>query len=73
MTAPPVPANDNIPRLISLNAVVELTTLSRTHINNLRKIGAFPAAVSLGEKRVAFVRTEVEAWINARIAARPAA
>lgn len=73
MTAPPTPANDNVPRLMSLNDVVELTTLSRTHINNLRKIGSFPAAVQLGEKRVAFVRTEVLAWIESRIAARPAA
>lgn len=66
-------ANDNTPRLISLNEACTLTSLSRTTINNFRAIGAFPAAVPLGDRRIAFVRAEVLAWIEARIAARPAA
>jgi len=37
-----------------------------------RKANAFPVAVDLGEKRIAFVEEEVRAWIDARIAARPA-
>lgn len=55
------------PHLISLNEACRLTSLSRTAINRWRAMGKFPVAVPLGDKRVAFVRTEVEAWINARI------
>ena len=63
----------NIPMLISLNQACEITSLSRTMINRLRGEGRFPRAVSLGEKRIAFPREEVAAWIAARIAEREAA
>lgn len=56
--------------LISLNEVTRLTSLSRTMVNRYRAEGRFPTAVVLGEKRIAFVRSEVEGWINERIAAR---
>jgi prophage regulatory protein len=46
--------------------------MSRTMINALRSDGAFPVAVELGPRRIGFVREEVEAWIDQRIAARPA-
>jgi prophage regulatory protein len=65
-------ANDNAV-LLSLNDVSALTSLSRTAINRLRAAGNFPAAVMLGERRVAFVRTEVLAWIESRVAARQVA
>ncbi|WP_281180565.1 helix-turn-helix transcriptional regulator [Devosia elaeis] len=58
--------------LISIKTASELTSLSRTAINVARAQGRFPAAVSVGEKRIAFVRAEVEAWIEARIGARDA-
>lgn len=58
------------PALISLNDVCRLTSLSRTSINNYRAAGEFPRAVNLGLKRVAFVRAEVLAWVNDRIAER---
>jgi len=62
----------NQPTLISLNAVCEATSLSRTMVNRLRRAGSFPAAVKLGDKRVCFVKAEVERWIQAKIAARDA-
>lgn len=58
------------PMLISLNDACALTSLSRTAINNRRAQGLFPKAVPLGDKRIAFVRAEVEEWIRDRIAAR---
>jgi len=64
--------NDNV-RLVSLKDTAKLTSLSRTMINRYRDKGLFPAAVQLGERRIAFVRQEVEAWIADRIAARAAA
>jgi predicted DNA-binding transcriptional regulator AlpA len=58
------------PVLISLNDACRLTSLSRTAINRWRAMGKFPKAVPLGNKRVAFVRGEVEQWIRERIAER---
>lgn len=60
------------PRLVSIKSVCAMTSLSRTMVNALRADGAFPVAVELGPRRIGFVRDEVEAWIDARIAARPA-
>jgi prophage regulatory protein len=64
--------NDNSPRLISMKETARQTSLSRTMINRYRGEGRFPVAVSLGERRVAFVRAEVQAWIDNHIAARAA-
>ncbi|MET4800848.1 prophage regulatory protein [Bradyrhizobium sp. LB11.1] len=41
-------------------------------LNRYRAEGRFPAAVPLGDKRIAFVKSEVSEWIVARIAARAA-
>lgn len=64
---------NDTPKLISLNDACELTSLSRTAVNRYRSEGRFPQAVSLGEKRIAFLRSEVIAWIEDRINARGAA
>jgi len=58
------------PILISMKEVCALTSLSRTMVNRLRLAGRFPASVELGERRVAFVRSEVVAWIDAKMKAR---
>jgi prophage regulatory protein len=59
------------PVLISIKEAARLTSLSRTSINEKRAVGKFPQPVSLGgPKRIAFVRSEVLAWIRDRIAAR---
>ncbi|WP_246659397.1 MULTISPECIES: AlpA family phage regulatory protein [Rhizobium/Agrobacterium group] len=42
-------------------------------LNRYRSEGRFPIAVELGDRRVAFVRSEVTAWIHAKISARAAA
>ncbi|WP_413709155.1 helix-turn-helix transcriptional regulator [Rhizobium sp. Rhizsp82] len=57
-------------KLISLKEVCKMTSLSRTGVNNARSAGRFPKAVMLDGKRIAFVRTEVLEWMNARIQAR---
>lgn len=63
---------NDIPVLISLNDACRLTSLSRTAINRWRALGKFPKAVPLGDKRVAFIRAEVDQWIHDRIAERAA-
>lgn len=63
---------DGEPALISIKEAARLTSLSRTSINEKRAVGKFPQPVPLGDKRIAFVKSEVEAWIRERIAARAA-
>ena len=65
--------NDNVPALITVKDAAKLTSLSRTMINRYRDEGRFPASVELGDRRIAFVRSEVQGWIDAKIAARVAA
>jgi prophage regulatory protein len=60
------------PSLVSMKTACLLTSLSRTMLNRYRAEGRFPSAVPLGDRRVAFVRQEVNRWIAARIAARGA-
>lgn len=61
------------PALISLNQACALTSLSRTAINRYRSEGRFPQPVPIGFRRIAFVRSEVIHWIEARIAERAVA
>lgn len=57
--------------LISIKEAARITSLSRTAINMRRAAGTFPQPVSLGgDRRIAFVKSEVEDWIRSRIAAR---
>ncbi|MFD1744047.1 helix-turn-helix transcriptional regulator [Rhizobium helianthi] len=65
--------NDNTPALISLNDACRMTSMSRTMLNRYRAEGRFPVAVDLGDRRIAFVREEVTAWIAAKISARQVA
>ncbi|MDR9813749.1 helix-turn-helix transcriptional regulator [Rhizobium hidalgonense] len=67
---PTGPPSFDAPALISLNDVCLLTSLSRTAVNRWRSLGLFPSAVPLGDKRVAFVKAEVERWIRARVSER---
>ena len=60
----------NEPTLVSLNTAVEMTSLSRSMINRYRAEGRFPKAVPLGDKRVAFVKSEVLDWIRERVSLR---
>lgn len=63
-------ANDNTPRLMAPKEAAEATSLSRTLLTLMASEGQFPQPVKLGERRIAFVRAEVETWIDARIADR---
>lgn len=65
------PSTDE-PRLVSIKTACALTSLSRSMVNRYRSEGRFPAAVPLGDKRIAFLKSEINEWINARIVARGA-
>lgn len=62
--------NDNTPRLMAPKDAAAATSLSRTLLALMAAEGQFPQPVQLGERRIAYVRAEVDAWIDQRIAAR---
>lgn len=45
------------------------TGLARSTIYDRIKAGTFPAPISLGEKAVGWIESEIDAWLNARIQA----
>lgn len=50
-------------RLIKITEVMGKTGLGRTSIYKYIGLGQFPKPVPLGEKRVAWVESEIEEWI----------
>jgi prophage regulatory protein len=61
---------ERLPRLMSPKEAAAATTFSAVQLSLLSDVGQFPKAVRISTRRVAFVRAEVEAWIDERIAAR---
>jgi prophage regulatory protein len=57
-------------RLFKLKNVVEITGLSRSHLYSLAQKGGFPRPVKLTERSSAWVESEVQEWIESRIAQR---
>jgi len=78
LTAPPsAPAAPSAPyappvqeRFMRLPEVIHVCGLSRSTIYDLISRDAFPAQISLGGKNVAWAASEVNAWMNERIASR---
>jgi predicted DNA-binding transcriptional regulator AlpA len=58
------------PVLLSMKQAAAITTLSVSSIKRMMAAGTFPQPVRLGESRIAFVDSEIHAWIRQRIAAR---
>jgi prophage regulatory protein len=56
--------------LILLPSVLEIIPLSPKTIWRLEQHGKFPRRISIAPKRVAWRRSEIEAWIAERAAAR---
>ena len=57
-------------RLIKLNDVMNSCGLGRSSIYKFMSEGTFPKSVSLGDRAVAWVESEVEDWIAEKIAQR---
>jgi prophage regulatory protein len=64
--------NDQIPRLIRIRSVLELTGLSKSYTYELCNKGLFPKSVRLvpGGTSVAWVAGEIQEWIDSRILER---
>ena len=57
-------------RFIRLKEVMETTGLSRSCIYKYIEGGNFPRNVPLGGRAVGWVESEVQEWINSRVALR---
>jgi prophage regulatory protein len=57
-------------KLIKLKDVTAMTGLSRSHLYALAQQGIFPKPVKLTERSSAWVESEVQGWIDTRIAQR---
>ncbi|MER8481191.1 AlpA family phage regulatory protein [Mesorhizobium sp. M1322] len=64
--------NDNRPRLMAPKEAAIATSLSRTLLVLMAEAGEFPKPVSLSDRRNAYIRQEVEDWIDKKIASRAA-
>lgn len=58
--------------LMKRKDVVQFTGLCYTTIYNLEKSGMFPARRQLSPGRVAWMRPEVESWLQSRVVLAPA-
>ena len=59
-------------RILRINEVVFITGLSKTTVYRYCADGIFPDPVPLGGSRIGWLLTEVEAWVESRVAARDA-
>ena len=59
-----------MPRFIRRKAVEERTGLARSTIYQMVNEGRFPRPVRLGGRAVAWLETEVDDWVDARITER---
>jgi len=66
----PAPSHE---RFLRLAEVAEAVGLARSTIYRFIHLHGFPAPVPLGGQRVAWLESEVQAWIQQRLAHRPSA
>lgn len=57
-------------RIIRLKEVIDLTGLARSSVYRYVAQNSFPKPVSLGDRAVGWVESEVRDWISERIAER---
>ena len=62
--------NTNVKKFIVLPQVQEIVPYSASHIWRLERSGEFPKRIRLGGNRVAWLQSEVESWIEGKIAER---
>ena len=62
--------NTSVKKFIVLPQVQEIVPYSASHIWRLERSGKFPKRIRLGGNRVAWLQSEVESWVEGKIAAR---
>jgi prophage regulatory protein len=61
---------NELPALISSDEIRNWAPYSLNHIRRLEASGDFPRRVRIGPNRVAWIREEVDCWLQSRIAER---
>lgn len=54
-------------RFLSMKQVLERVGLSRTTLYERMEAGTFPQSVPLGPRRVAFVESQIDTWMQTQI------
>jgi prophage regulatory protein len=63
-------ATSKLERLITRHELRSMVPYTPQHILRLEKDGKFPRRVQLGANRVAWLLSEIDAWVAARVAER---
>jgi prophage regulatory protein len=58
-----------MPRLIKLNEVLKITGLSKSSVYRLINQKDFPEQIRIIDNRVGWIESEVDDWVQSRIAA----
>ncbi len=58
------------PRLITKSELRKIVPYTPQHILRLEKRGLFPRRIQVGPNRVAWLLSEIEEWVKARVAER---
>ena len=59
-------------RIMRLKEVIEKTGLAKTTIYNLISQGEFPKQIELGARSVGWIDTEIDEWLEVKVAHRNA-
>ena len=62
--------NASVKKFIVLPQVQEIVPYSASHIWRLEKSGEFPKRIRLGGNRVAWLQSEVNSWVESKLASR---
>ena len=62
--------NTTVKKFLMLPQVQEIVPYSASHIWRLERLGLFPRRIRLGGNRVAWLQSEVNGWVEDRLAAR---
>lgn len=63
-------AQDTPRRLIFPDEVRSISRYSAQHLRRLEENGEFPRRVRIGKNRIAWLRSEVEQWLDNRLGGR---
>jgi prophage regulatory protein len=58
------------PELVVASEIAQRIPYSQNHLRRLEAKGSFPKRIRIGANRVAWVRQEIDSWIEARLNAR---
>ena len=62
--------NATVKKFLMLPQVQEIVPYSASHIWRLERLGLFPRRIRLGGNRVAWLQSEVNGWVEDKLAAR---